>query len=335
MSVLGKPPEGPVGPGGEIQVGRYAGALDEVRWGYPSGWLHGQVRRAMGRKRWFQAGAFAGNLVVVVRLVDHGLAGSGLVWVAELDTGKTVLEHRIPGIPLANLAVGPIAGRGAEAHVTLPLARIRLAREQSSSAWELTAHWPGNAISMSLDTRRAPTPMLLVGEPSPGNGVLTQRFVGLEARGTVRVRSELLSLETQGVPGVGFLEYGNGFFPRPLMWSTAMVVGSQAVPWTYASDLSTFGDEGESAVWHGQEPQPLGPARLQASEGREPWTIATNDRRVGLSFQPRAVCNEVFGQGSTGMRHVLVAGRFEGHVRRGDDLVRVEAPGLCEARSFG
>ena len=33
----------------------------------------------MGRKRWFQAGAFAGNLVVVVRLVDHGLAGSGLV----------------------------------------------------------------------------------------------------------------------------------------------------------------------------------------------------------------------------------------------------------------
>ncbi len=332
---LGKPPDGPVGPGGEIRVGRYAGALDAVRWGYPTGWLHGQVRRAMGRKRWFQAGVFAGNLVVVVRLVDHGLAGSGLVWVAELDTGKTVLEHRIPGIPLANLAVGPMAGRGAEAHVTLPLARIRLAREPSSSAWELTAHWPGNAISLSLDTRAAPTPMLLVGEPSPGNGVLTQRFVGLEARGTVRVRSELLSLETRGVPGVGFLEYGNGFFPRPLMWSTAMVVGSEAAPWTFASDLSTFGDEGESAVWLDGEPRPLGPARLTAPDGREPWTVDTADRRLGVSFQPRAVCSEQFGQGSTAMRHVLVAGRFEGNVPTANGVVHVSAPGLCEARSFG
>ena len=176
---FGPPPEGPVAPDGSINRGRFAGALDEVRWGYPSGWLHGQVRRALGRKRWFQAGVFAGDLVVIVRLIDHGLAGSGLVWVAELDTGRTLLEHRVPGIPLANLAVGPFAGRGTDAHASLPLMRIRLYREPSSRAWELTAHMPGSAVSIGLDTHRAPTPVMFVGEPSPGNGVLIQRFVGL------------------------------------------------------------------------------------------------------------------------------------------------------------
>jgi len=337
MSELGEPPEGPVGPGGEIRVGRYAGALDAVRWGYPTGWLHGQVRRALGRKRWFQAGVFADDMVIVIRLVDHGLTGSGLVWVAELSTGRTLLEHRIPGIPLANLAVGPLAGRGAEAHVTLPLARIRLAREATSSAWELTAHVPGHAVSIGLDTRVAPTPMLLVGEPSPGNGVLLQRFVGLEARGTVRFRSEVKSLEKAGVPAAGFLEYGNGFFPRPLMWSTAMVVGdrSGATPWSFASDLPTFGEEGESAVWDGNQPRALGPATLAASGGREPWTIATANRGLGLSFQPRALCSEIGGSGSTAMRHVLVAGRFEGTVHTASGPKSIEAPGLCEARSFG
>ncbi len=338
MNELGMPPDGPVGPAGEIRVGRYAGALDEVRWGYPTGWLHGQVRRALGRKRWFQAGVFTGDMVVVIRLVDHGLSGSGLVWVADLTTGRTLLEHRIPGIPLANLAVGPLAGRGAEAHVTLPLARIRLAREATSTAWELTAHVPGHAVSIGLDTRGAPTPMLLVGEPSPGNGVLMQRFVGLEARGTVRFRSEVKSLETAGVPAVGFLEYGNGFFPRPLMWSTALVVGGRgpdAAPWSFVSDLPTFGDEGESAIWEGGVPRALGAAQLEASDGREPWQIATADRALGLRFQPRAVSSEVGGSGSTAMRHALVAGRFEGDIRTATGVRHIDAPGLCEARSFG
>jgi len=342
-------PEGPVAPGGMIRVGRYAGALDEVRWGYPQGWLKGQVKRALGRKRWFQAAVFTRDLVVVVRLVDHGLAGSGLVWVADPQTGRTLLEHRLPGVPLANLAVGPLAGRGTDAHVTLPHARIRLFREASASAWELTAHVPGHAVSVGLDTRRAPTPVMSVGEPNPGNPVLIQRFVGLEVRGTVRFRSEVRSLEAPGQDAQGYLEYGNGFFPRPLMWSTALLVGGAQAPWAFVSDLPVFGPDGESALWDTPRPEraaepgaplasmprALGAAALSGSaESREPWRVTTAGGRVGLWFQPRAICTERFGAGPTAMHHALVAGRFEGTIETAAGPRTIDAPGLCEARAF-
>lgn len=342
-------PQGPVGPAGEIRTGRYAGALDEVRWGYPEGWLRGQVKRALGRKRWFQAAVFTRDLIVVVRVVDQGLAGSGLVWVADPGTGRTLFEHRLPGIPLANLAVGPLAGRGTDAHVTLPHARIRLFREASASAWELSAHVPGHAISIGLDTRRAPIPVMFVGEPNPGDGVLMQRFVGLEVRGTVRLRSEVKSLEAPGQDAQGYLEYGNGFFPRPLMWSSALLVGAADSPWAFVSDLPVFGRDGESALW--DAPMPEGPAVLGrplpslpralgaaalsgSAESREPWRVTTAAGRVSLWFQPRAICTERFGAGPTSMHHALVAGRFEGTVETAAGPRAIDAPGLCEARAF-
>lgn len=328
-------PDGPVGPDGQIRVGRYTGSLDEVRWGYPEGWLRGQVKRALGRKRWFQAMVFTRDLVVVVRVIDHGLAGSGLVWVADPGTGRTLFEHRLPGIPLANLAVGPLAGRGTDAHVTLPHARIRLFREASASAWELTAHVPGHAVSIGLDTRRAPTSVMFVGEPSPGDGVLIQRFVGLEVRGTVRLRSEIKSLEAPGQDAQGYLEYGNGFFPRPLMWSSALLVGGAEAPWAFVSDLTVFGKDGESAMWDAAMPRALGGAALSGSaESREPWRVTTSGGRVGLWFQPRAICTERFGAGPTAMHDALVFGRFEGTVETTSGPRTIDAPGMCEARAF-
>lgn len=341
-------PAGPVDESGRIRVGRYAGALDIVRWGYPDGWLAGQFKRALGRKRWFQAGVFDDKRVILVRVIDHGLFGTGIVWVAELDTGRTTLEHRLLGIPLANLVVGPFAGRGADAHVTLPNARLRLGRDPSSTAWHLTAHVPGHALSIELDTRNAPTPVMLVGEPRTGDGVLVQRFVGLEARGTVRVRSEVMSL---GPKAQGFLEYGNGFFPRPLAWSTALVAGP---PWAFVSDLPTFDvagqpGSGENTLWDGALPKLLASAHLEGSaDTRDPWQVSTSDGALALAFYPRCILTETSGLGSVvsagslasqglgrTMRHAVVAGRFEGTLRTASGVQQVERWGLCEARAFG
>jgi hypothetical protein len=329
-------PDGPVGPDGSLRIGRYTGTPDALGWGRPSPWLERQARRVEGRKRWFQAGVFFGDSIVVIRLVDHGPIGSGLVWVADLSTGRTLLEHRLPGIPIANLAVGPFAGRGTEAHATLPLARIRLARDAGSSAWELTAHLPGHAVAIGLDTQRAPIPVLFIGEPAPGSGVVLQRFVGLEARGTVRFLSEVKPLESAGRAASGFLEYGNGYFPRPIRWSSALLVGGAGTPWAHASDLGSFGEDGESTVWQGDEPDALGVATLSGSaDTREPWRVRTRDGGLALHFQPRTLCNERAGLGPAMMRHALVAGRFQGSVATSEGRCAIDAPGLCEARAFG
>jgi hypothetical protein len=174
---------------------------------------------------------------------------------------------------------------------------------------------------------------MLIGEPRTGDGVLVQRFVGLDARGTVRVRSEVMPL---GAKAQGFLEYGNGFFPRPLAWSTALVAGP---PWAFVSDLPTFDappGAGESTLWAGDLPKLIGAPHLAGSaESRGPWKVSTSDGAIALAFQPRCVLNEVGGRGSVAMRHALVAGRFEGTVRGAWGPQDIFCWGLCEARAFG
>ncbi|HRE90701.1 MAG TPA: hypothetical protein PK095_16365, partial [Myxococcota bacterium] len=62
-------------------------------------------------------------------------------------------------MPLANLAVGPVAGRGAHAYVALPTAKIVVRRDGESTAWALNVQLPGHAISLTFDTRKAPLPL--------------------------------------------------------------------------------------------------------------------------------------------------------------------------------
>lgn len=310
-------PAGPVRPDGHLALGRFAGAYDEVRWGYPTGWLDGQVKRALGRKRWFQVTVLSAERVIVVRLLDQGLVGSGFVWAADMRTGRTELETVLPGVPLANIAVGPVAGRGAHAYLTLPTAKIILRRYDQANDWTLNVQLPGHAISLSLDTHKAPPPLTsidLLREgsplPEPTRGVLIQRHVGLGVRGTIRFRSEVQSLEGASAT----LEYGNGFVFGPgdgpdteLAWSSAIVSPSAANPCLVVSDLG----EGAAVVWRkgvahrsdtledDQEDDPGkvdelvelgGPIRLQGAIDRQPWRIEAE--RVSLDFQPRCVAHE-------------------------------------------
>lgn len=367
-------PDAPVAPDGNLRIGAYRGALDEVRWGYPTGWLDGQVKRALGRKRWFSAGVFSQDRVIIVRILDQGLVGSGLIWVADLKTGKTELEHRFFGVPLANLAVGPVAGRGAHAFIALPTARLFIRRDPSASAWSIEAQLPGHALSMTLDTRSAPSPLTVIGEfrghssvPAPSRGLLISRHVGLEARGTIRFRSEIQSIPNEAR---GFLEYGNGFFVSPdanevpaeheVAWSSALVsevrtrpledtvpVVPFVRPWALASDLATFGDSGESAIWSHGDVRPVGPVTLSGDPSdRRPWSMTSSSGELDLTFQPRCVSIEETrppallnrvrpAANAISMRHALIAGHFEGRLQTPDGPVDIMAVGLCEARSFG
>lgn len=373
-------PERIADPEGRLELGRFTGAADEVRWGYPTGWLDGQRLRALGRKRWFQLSALSAERIVIVRILDQGLVGSGFVWVADPRTGRTELEQRLPGVPLANLAVGPVAGRGAHAFVSLPTAKIVVRRDGESSAWALNVQLPGHALSLTFDTRSAPSPLTSIdalrpdsSAPEATRGVLVQRHIGLEVRGTVRFRSEVMPLE-RGV--VGAVEYGNGFVLTPdepvqdvvnvsndkddfgrAAWSSALIApvglpgvehpALPAAPWLALSDLG----DGGAFAWHDGAPVALpgNPsfARPGPAEAREPWRIRSDS--VDLSFQPRCVALESSEPPgflarprplapiarALEMRHALLAGLFEGTVRTANGHREIRALGLCEARSFG
>lgn len=343
---------------GRLALGRFSGASDEVRWGYPTGWLDGQRLRALGRKRWFQLTALSPERVVVVRVLDQGLVGSGFVWVADPRTGRTELEHRLPGVPLANLAVGPVAGRGAHAFVSLPNARIVVRRDGESTAWALNVQLPGHAISLTFDTRKAPAPLTTIDALRPGSdapeatrGVLVQRHIGLEVRGTVRFRSEVHPIERDAT---GIVEYGNGFVLTPdrpvsnasnvsndapddfghAAWTSALIApvalahgehpALSSAPWLALTDLG----DGGAFTWRDLAPvelaDPLTWTRPASADSREPWRIRSAS--LDLSFQPRCVAIESTGApaflakpgtlapvtNALAMRHGLVCGLFEG-----------------------
>lgn len=325
-------PEAHVLADGRLALGRFRGASDEVRWGYPTGWLDGQRLRALGRKRWFQLTALSPERVVVVRILDQGLVGSGFVWVADPRTGRTELEQRLPGVPLANLAVGPVAGRGAHAFVSLPNAKIVVRRDGESTAWALNVQLPGHAISLTFDTRKAPAPLTTIDAlrpdsmaPEATRGVLVQRHIGLEVRGTVRFRSEVHPLERDAT---GIVEYGNGFVltpdhpvpnvvnasnapkdPNPknpeadfghAAWSSALIapiVSSSgqhpalpAAPWLALTDLG----DGGAFIWRDGAPVELAGSPTFTRPGpantHEPWRVRSAS--LDLTFQPRCIAIE-------------------------------------------
>jgi hypothetical protein len=327
-------PTSPVDGEGHPLVGVYAGALDEVRWGYPTGFWHGQVRRALGRRRWFQAGFTDGDALTVARLSDDGLTGGAFLWRVDLRTGRDLLATHVPGLPLANVKVGPIAGVGTDAFARLPHARVRLHRADADAPWRLDAFTPGHSLEASLDPAGGPIPMVLIGQAGPIDGIYAQRFVGLRVSGRVRLRSDMADL---GANALGWLEYANGFYPKPIAWVTATMTapGLHVV----LSDLEGIGGPSESAAWHGELPRALGRARFSdwgGSGGLEvPTEIAPpSELEAGgpLRFEPRAVREVATGIGPSAARWRVAAGWFSGRVA-GRVLDRV--PGLIDVRTLG
>ncbi len=326
-------PPSPVDAAGHPRVGVYAGALDEVRWGYPTGFLHGQVRRALGRRRWFQAGVMAGRRLVLVRISDDGLSGGAFVWSADLHDGRESLHVHIPGLPLANMRVGPMAGVGTDAFARLPHARVRLRRPDEASPWQLEAFVPGAAVALSLDASAAPTPVVIIGEAGPIDGIYSQRFVGLTTRGTLRLGSETTTLDADRR---GWLEYANGFFPRPFAWSTATLSG----PAFHAvlSDIDGIGGPTDSAWWTDTGPRAIGRSRFEAWSDFRGVPVP---RRVvlppelgagRLAFEPRVVRDLATGFGPSALRWRFAAGRFTGEI---EGLPPEGIDGLLEVRALG
>lgn len=328
-------PPTPVDPAGHPLVGTYAGALDEVRWGYPTGFLRGQVRRALGRRRWFQATFIDGTNLTVSRISDDGLTGGAFVWRVDLHTGREAIHAHIPGLPLANVRVGPIAGVGTDAFARLPHARMRLRRPTESSPWHLEAFLPGSAIEVSLDAAHAPTPVVIIGEAGPIDGIYAQRYVGLQTLGHVRIGNDTKHIAADAR---GWLEYANGFYPKPFAWTTATF--SHGDMHAVLSDIDGIGGPTDSAFWQGPTPRALSRTRFEAWSDfagqpvprRIMLPSEISDGRSGLSFEPRALKELSTGLGPSSMRWRYIAGRFSGVIA---GATIADVPGLLEVRTLG
>lgn len=272
------------------RVGHWAGALDEVRWGYYRGWLHGQVRRGLIRKRWFEVVIPAPGATLVLRLQDDGLAAHGRLLLLDPATGDARVALHQTGAPLRTLVVGFMAAEGTEAFLRQGHAKVALRRVAGEPAWSLTGAWGDVTLDLHLDTTGAPEPTMVVGEAAPPydhRPGLTQHHAGLTVSGSASVGGAPLDLRG----ALAHLTYTNVFLPPVVEVRRVLAGGAlpDGRPFALAiSDGDLHGDTREHTLWVDGRPWLLPPARVLVDEHTGDGSIASTNGALDLRFALQA-----------------------------------------------
>lgn len=308
------------------RVGAYAGQIHEVRWGYYKGWPHGQVRRAIVRKRWFQVVLHAGADTLVVRIQDNGTLGTGRALLLNRETGA-VLALSQQAAPLRKLVVGPDAGEGTKAFLRAGEADVHLTREKGASAWTLGLRWGALLADLTLDSVGAPTPSIVIGAARPPlahRPALTQRAPLLKVTGTARAGGRALSLGDT----LAEVTYYNAFLPKltrgRVLSAQGRVGGRPAALACTRGEL--HGEQQEATLFVDGQPHALGSLQL-LDDGR-----VLGDG-LALAFTPRAVhsADERRMGGRIHHQSTWTAGQLDGELTLpGGERAHVSWPALLE-----
>jgi hypothetical protein len=268
-------------------VGAYTGQLHEVRWGYYRGWLHGQVRRALVRKRWFQVVVHTAGQLWLVRIQDNGTLGTGRIVGLDRAKGRVIASLMGHGAPLRTLVTGFMAGEGTDSFLTAGRADVRLTRPVGGTSWTLRATWEGITLDWELDTRHAPPCSLVVGEAAPPlahRPGLTQQAVGLAVRGTTHVNGAAQSMDGAW----GQVTYTNAFLPPVVSARLLSAHGTLTDGRRFAlclSDGDLLGETQEQSLF--VDGQVLALPRVHLLDGA-PWRAESSDGSVSLTATPTA-----------------------------------------------
>jgi hypothetical protein len=310
------------------RVGSYAGFLDEVRWGYYRGWAHGQVRRALHRKRWFQIVLHWEHNTLLVRLDDDGLTGTGRLLLFDHDAGRVDLALDAQGAPLRTLVVGPHAGRGTEAFLRAGGCQALLRRGRDGDAWHLAMQWDVAELDLLLVAPGAPTAMVIgeARDPYRHRPGLVQRAALLPVTGRARVRGLPLPANRTKAS----LTYGNVFLPP---FARGLSVTAQGGDIALAlSDGDLLGDHHEATLFIDGQAHALPRAHILLDQPEAPWALRDADGTLDLDFTPiaahRASVTRRFGQVHHDRRWLV--GRLRGVVPGPSGPLPIDLPALGE-----
>ncbi|UVE19106.1 DUF2804 domain-containing protein [Pseudomonas sp. LS44] len=247
--------------------------------------LPGNVFR---RKRWNHWCVTTPRWMLSLTLANVDYLSFGAVYFLDLDSGEAVARRQIR-----------LFGRGCELPDT-PLEShafhhplLQLKADAQPGRLRLTVIAPdigGQPLHAALDIQRpAHLDSVNLVVPLANNGFhATSRHLGLPTNGSVHLGQRQYNCDL----GQSFaaLDFGRGVWPLHSHWTRAAfaapggIAGNFGSGWTDASGLS------ENALWFGGELTHLEcQVRIEqtASHPLAPWALATEDRRVDLTFTPR------------------------------------------------
>ena len=313
-------------------TGTYAGALDEVRWGYEKGWLRSQVRRALLRRRWFQFTITTAKHVFCGWIRDEGTTGEARLFVSDIAKGEVLAARSATGRPLGNLSVGPFSAGGSDAWLRIDNGRFEIERAAGDSAWTVEVDWDGVSLTAQIETAGAPDAATVIGSHADRRPSLTTRWNLLPVTGTLRIG--VMEVPLDGA--LATVDYTNGFLKPGATWLQATGCGTldDGTRIGFAiSDGARHGDLEEAVIW--VDDQVVQTERVRILVGgdvsRDTWRLRSAQGQFELKFRPntsdRDPVRRLIGAGSI----QRVGGVFMGRIPTPKGEITVRAlPGLCE-----
>lgn len=293
--------------------GRYAGVvadLDVSRW----------PGRRTTRKAWLYLGAYGERWLAGFAIADAGWVATAFVYVLDRATGRLT-----------------------ERKVTVPFGFARGFQPNLDTTWQLrkggqhwviqasTEGWQGEYRSADWEVRievRSGSGMSTLA-PAQGRPFhYTYKVAGTQATCFVREGAN-----KQGHMALGLVDFSKGFPPRQTFWNWAGLTGHTAEGRAVGINLvADFNNGLENALWFGGALQPLGQAifRYSTATITAPWRLLTADGKLDLTFYPEGVRAEKIHVGLLLSDFFQPCGRFEGWIRQGDRVSRLNGYGVVE-----
>ena len=300
-------------------------------------WWHWLARR----KRWHYTIACTDEVLIGHAVVDGAYFAQSFIYVVDLYEERAILNRAFTGIPARQGGVNKRPGSGHRSWFQVPGARFDLSRRQGDESyrWEAEMHplLQGEPQGMRLEADIAVgrAPALSVVSPVSGQGMVntTQKWVGLEMSGYLRVGSRSYRLDG-GLAGV---DYTHGLLDRRTAWRWALALGRLDDGRSVGLNLVEGFNEGredinENGLWVDDELIGLGRARFEFDREapEKSWRVSTEDGAVDLRFDSHHVYRDLRKWGVVNSYFVQPAGRFEGRVTVDGRDHWVEMTGVTE-----
>jgi uncharacterized protein DUF2804 len=268
------------------------------------------------------------RVAVCFAIVDVRYAASGFAVAVDLATRRVLADVTSLGVPGASARVDD--RWGPEARFLGP--RLRLWLERRGAALAMGISSKRLRLEARLDT--SATEAITVVAPVEGGTVnVTRKATCLPLEGRVEIAGTRYDLDG----GLGGLDHTIGLLARRTAWRWAFGLGrtedGRPVGFNVAEGFNEWPGGSENALWLGNRPVPIGPARFTFDRSAilTPWQIATEDGRLAVAFNPVGQHREERNLLLARSRLAQVLGTFTGTVDTGRGPVRITSvPGVTE-----
>ncbi len=308
---------------GEVQFGRYAGALAEFDWqAIAPQWQRSLLWRRLHHKRWRYISLATDEIFCGIAIVDLGWASSAFAYVFERASQREIASFSQEGLPYFSCRISPQAFALADCRFAAFGKQMRFAHIEDSERYQLEIHGGHLHIQAEIDGSNAGPALLAVGQVAGGTVHATQKTAAMRVKGQVIVAGQEFALDG----GVDAMDYSNGFLARDTHWRWACAQSEQL---GFNLQQGYFAGQ-ENALWLDGQLYPLAAAHFEfdANAPEKPWQITTADGLLELEFTPEGIRRQNKNLKVAISRYVQPIGQFSGWVKAHADAPKVEVARL-------